>query len=238
MTMKTLICVASIAVLSAISTPESCASSSFDVGGTAVTVPAPAGFVRITAAMGEIYELLGLFVPPSNVEFASYMAEQDAVYAIAGELPELKQRFTLQSVKSILESKLSPDDFEQIKQVIREQNQALIDQIKETVGQSLDDAADSINAEHGLQLAIDVADVVPLATHQDDDQVLAYSQIVKYTLDDALDGPSQSVSVVTATLVSVKGKLLLLYAHGAPDQLAWTREASNAWAAAVLSANR
>ena len=41
----------------------------------------------------------------------------------------------------------------------------------------------------------------------------------------------------TTTFLNTSGRILFLYSYGAKDDLAWTRESSQAWHTAILSRN-
>lgn len=56
-------------------------------------------------------------------------------------------------------------------------------------------------------------------------------------MNDEMGNPARFVSVVTATFVHVKGKVLFLYSYAEESALEWSKKASYEWASRVVNSN-
>ena len=96
---------------------------------------------------------------------------------------------------------------------------------------------EGIKEQYDVDLALSVSQMVPMPVHEETDRTLSYSALVRYDMVDENGEPAPFVSVVTATLVHVKGKVLFLYSYAEESGLEWSRQASQQWANNVVSAN-
>ncbi len=211
------------------------AAANISVGGAAISIPNPAGYAPVTSKMIRLYELQKNFVPPKNVEFVAFIPEKDVPSALMGEVPTLPRRFTVQSAKNIVSRPLSSANFAELKKAVKTRF--------EDVTQNLEKQMPGLSArlnqdlrESDLKTAFSIMAMVALSVHEETDRSITYSAFVKYQMTE--QGRSQEmVAVVTQTTVLVNGRILFLYAHGAQNDLAWTRAAASQWLKSILAAN-
>ncbi|MBI1358592.1 MAG: hypothetical protein GC160_30010 [Acidobacteria bacterium] len=187
--------------------------------------------------MTSVVELQQKFVSPNNELFLSFIPQAGKETALAGDLPDLSRGFSVQSSKKAIDADISKANFSALKDTIRAQNESLLEKINASVAKMMEKANKDVAEEYDVDLALSIAQMVPMPPHQETERLLAFSMHVNMTANDAQGQPKQSVAVVTATLAHVKGKVLFLYANGKEADLDWTREAGAEWANAVLMAN-
>lgn len=207
----------------------------FTVGRTQIEILAPAGFVRSTPEMTKLEDLQKGFVPATNEQLAFYFVETDASAALAGNLPSLTRRFSVQVGKSDPNFPVSPEQFTAFKAFVRAQGEEGVLRAKEKFDFSPGSAA--LSRAFDTDMVIEAGGIVPMAPHEEGERTIAMSSAMAFDVEsEGVNHPS--VVVVTMTLVLAKDKILNLYAFGGPEDLEWTREKSKEWADAILSANQ
>lgn len=217
--------------------PATCVAADISIGGTALHVPSPEGYGPVTNEMLPLYELQQHFVAPSNLEFVTFIPETDLANAKGGEIPDLPRRFSVQTARAIADRSIGESDFSKLKEIFKSQNGAIFDKVRSKVPGMLDEINRGIESEYAMDLAMSIADFMPLAAHEETSTSLAFSTMSRYTMNDADGSPHPFDVVGTTTLLHVRGKVLFLYAYGAEGDLEWTRSSSRNWALAVMRAN-
>lgn len=227
------------AISSSTNTPGNSSSNSVppvDVGGVSVEVPAPANFVRLTPEMSELYALQSKFVPPNNEDLGCFISQGDAAAALAGEVPPLKRRFSVQVSRNIGSLSVSTSDFLEIKKTFGNDVEKRLSEVKDKLANPLADASAALSQYSEDDLELQFSDTVPFPAHVDDDRMFAFSMLQKAHVETE-EGTSAFVNSCTTTALYVNQRVLFLYVFGAEDDLEWTREQSRNWAETILSAN-
>jgi hypothetical protein len=217
--------------------PVVCGATEISIGGVSLTIPNPNGFSPVTQQMHALYDVQKQFVAPTNEEFVAFIPERDVAAALKGDIPELPRRFTVQSLKSIIQVSVSTSDFVKVKNLIKSQNDELMKKVEKQLPGLMKQLNEGITKKYDVDLALSVSQIVPMPVHEETDRTLAYSALVKYDMKDENGTPAPFVAVVTATLAHVKGKVLFLYAYAEESGLQWSKDASRQWANAVVAAN-
>lgn len=212
-------------------------ASNIAIGGVSLEIPDPAGFSPVTQRMTELYDLQKQFVAPSNEEYIVFIPEQDVPAALRGDIPDLPRRFAVQTAKSLISISVSSSDFAKLKDIIKSQNDVLREKVQRELPGLMKKINDGIARKYDVDLALSVSQMVPLPVYEETDRTLAYSALVKYSMNDAAGNPAPFIAVVTATFTHVKGKVLFLYSYAEEAGLEWSQEASKRWASAVVAAN-
>ncbi|TXK62300.1 hypothetical protein [Alkalisalibacterium limincola] len=213
------------------------AATTARIGTTEFTVPAPEGFAPATADMVPLYPLLETFVADTNGELASFLSQADAARAMQGEIPEMSRRFSAQYPLAAADATLSTRDFAEVRQAVAAENAEIARTIHEKFPNLMDRANEGLSQLSDTAAVMSISELVPLPAHEDDERRHSYSAYVTLQITDDAGNSTPFVSVVNATLVHLRGKLLILYAFGGEDDLEWAREAGAAWTDAVVSAN-
>ena len=207
-----------------------------DVGGTRLSIPAPPGYTTLGDAQ-PYAGMLRSFVPPQNEQYAVFLTAGDVETAARGEVPEPSRFFYVQTAKSVVHRTATLEDFEALKTGVQKQNARLAEAIEKEIPGLINRVNEQVRKDHAVDLGLSMNQVVPLPPHDESDRTLAFSMLTSYEMTDAEGNAVSWDASVTATFVHVKGKVVFLYAVGERADLAWSREASREWAAAVVAAN-
>jgi hypothetical protein len=191
------------------------------VGGTRLSIPAPAGYSPITSDMEPYARLAKRFVPPSNEQFAVFLRDQDVALAVRGGLPKAQRKFYVQTMKQFIESSVSTADFAELKQMIKTQNDENLKKAEAQLPGLIEKVNKGVLEDYNLDLNLS----------------LAFSTIAKYSQNDEDGQPSVCEGVATLTLLHVQAKVLFLYTGAEKSGLAWSRTQCQKWADTVIAAN-
>lgn len=220
-----------------IALPRVVSAAAIVVGGTQIEIPGPLKFSEVTPEMAALYEVQKQFVAPTNVEFLAFISDKAVPAALKDEVPELERRFTVQTAKSLVNMSVTRHNFEELKQVIKNQNEEIVKKAEAEIGKTIGKINENISDQYDVDLALSVSQMIPLPAHSETERSLAYSAFVKYSINDEAGNPSSFVTVMTATFVHVKGKVLFLYSYAEESDLDWSRNLSTQWSNAVIKAN-
>jgi hypothetical protein len=207
------------------------------VGGVSLAIPDPDGFRPVTQQMPALYELQRQLVAPTNEEFAAFIPEADVPAALANDIPDLPRRFAVQTAKPLVSAPIAAADFIRLKSALRSQNAELLAQVEERLPGLIRDLNEGLTEKYGPDVALSVPQFVPFPVHEETDRTMAYSALVKYDVTDQTGAATTFTSVVTTTVIHIRGKVLFLYSYADQADLEWSRAASRRWANTVVAAN-
>lgn len=214
-----------------------CWSSEINVGGVIIDVPNPDGYSPVTSNMTLLNEIQKQFIAPTNEEFLSFIPISDVPAVLKNEIPDFPRRFTVQTAKNIINLSVTSSNFSELKEVIKTQNTDIIKEAEAQFPELMDRVNDGIKEEFDVDLALSISQMIPLPVHDESERTLSYSSYVKYDMVDELGNPAPFVSVVTATFVHIKGKILFLYSYAEESDVEWSRNASKQWAEDLIRLN-
>lgn len=220
-----------------IALPRAVSAATIVVGETEIEIPNPSSFSEVTPDMATLYEFQKQFVAHTNVEFLAFISDRDVPTALKNEIPELERRFTVQTAKSLVNLSVTKKSFEELKQIIKTQNDEIVKKAEAAIGKTIVKINENITDQYDVDLALSVSQIIPLPAHAETERSLAYSAFIKYNINDEAGNPSSFVAVMTATFVHVKGKVLFLYSYAEESGLDWSRNLSTQWSSAVIKAN-
>ena len=212
-------------------------AGSTQVGNSAIDIPAPLGFARVIPEMTEVSELQQHFIPPTNQQFAAFIAESDVPQALAGEVPPLQRRFTVQTSKNLVDRPVTQAEFAQLKRSIASNNVKTVEELKKKLPDLMSKASKGVSDQLDTELMIEVGGVVPFPPHYEDDHSMSYSMIARNEVRSEGGESFSDVITATMTLIHVRNRVLFIYSYGGKDDLDWTRESSKTWVRAIVSAN-
>jgi len=219
-------------------TCSSCSSTNRNAGDYyKIIIPNPEGFVAVTPKMSTLYEFQKQFIAPMNVEFQTFISKNDALIALKNEIPDLTRRFSVQTAKTLVNITVTKSDFIKLKNIIKSQNDEILKKAEKALGKMMGDLNSNFSEQYDMDLALSVSQMVPLPVHEETDRTLAYSMYVKYDMKDENGNPSPFVSVVTATFIHIKGKVLFMYSYAEESSLEWSKMMSAEWTKNTVKAN-
>ena len=207
------------------------------VGGTMLSIPAPDGFSVVTAEMKPYVEFSRHMVPSSNEQFVQFLSAADAALAATGKMPEPERRFYIQTSKALIQPFVANADYVQLMRTIKSQNQEISKEIEAQIPGLLQEVNKNIAADTRVDPGIAMTQMRPLPPHYETERALAYSMILKYSVNDKNGTPVPFEGVVTATFVHLRGKVLFLYVNAEKAGLEWSRVEARKWADAIIAAN-
>ncbi|MCX4027954.1 hypothetical protein H0A36_19625 [Endozoicomonas sp. SM1973] len=212
-------------------------ASEISVGGVDLNIPVPEGYSAVTPEMAVLYEVQKQFVAPMNEEFVTFIPDGFVDMVLRDEIPELPRRFTVQTAKSLISIAVTSSDFEALKKTIKSQNSELMKKVEAQLPELMGKMNEGIKEKYDVDLALSISQMVPMPVHEETDRTLSYSSLVKYDMKDEMGNPAPFVSVVTATFVHIKGKVLFLYSYAEESDLEWSKKASHEWVSSIVNSN-
>jgi hypothetical protein len=211
------------------------------IGGRAVRIPRPEGFLRYDGKSSQVDAMQASFVPPSNRIVAAFAEPADLQKAVGDEFPRLSRSFNAQENRELNDAVLSPEEFASVKAALRQQ----MDALKTGAGPALSDveqsASSAISNRLNARLNVKVGEVTPLGVFAETPDSICFLLLVKARVAGGpLEDPIDPNTAVAGCVAHVRDRLLYLYANttydGKPDT-DWAREQIVNWRDAVLAAN-
>lgn len=224
-------------LLLAVLAPLSTSAIEIVVGSTPLTIPSPDGYVVVTSGMNVSTDRPKALVPENNVEFASFLSETDTVNAIQGAAPVMTRRFSMQALRSLVSGVFSAEQFGQLKEMLKSQDQKALAEVVRRVPDVEDKVKRGLIENFGEELGMTIRDPVLFRPHAESAQSISFSQLLKYTVTDSTGVVRNYDAVGTTAFVLVYGKVFYLSCFGGKGDLEWTRQASARWVDATMAAN-
>src|SRR6185503_2873556 len=156
--------------------------SSINVGSTEISVPAPPGFAPVTSEMKATYQLQQQFVAPMNQLFLGFIEEGEVGTAMTDELPALNRTCTIQALKQLVGQTVSKSQFAELKKELKAQNEKMISKIEKGLPGAMKKINDGITKEYGVDVGLQLGQMIPLPVHEETDRTIAFSMLVKYEM--------------------------------------------------------
>ena len=207
----------------------------FELGGRTLEIPAPDGYVKVTDDMRKLKRLSDQFVDPLNDPLAFYIPRSSAPVALAGGLPPLDRYFLVKTEKRLRAVTVSAPEFAEMRQRIGAQNKQVFEEARAKLPGYLEQISRNIKREHDMDVDLGDLRMIPLKPHQDVPVAVAYSMLMAVGRREG-KGPTP-LRPATVTIMNANGRVIFLYAYGTQADLAWTRDASASWQAAISSLN-
>ena len=206
-----------------------------DVGGAKIEIPAPKGYVAVTSEYSVLERFMKSLVAPANLYLASFV-DGESLKASDSGIPDLTRYFSVQVLRQIQSRTVSKGDFDELKELVRNQNKEILKQTEKELDKALGGVTENLKNEFDMDAALKIADFVPFDPHHEDERSYAFSILMKGSAN--VEGTSEKVVVnATATFVHARGRVLYAYCYGGPDDIEWTRDESKRWMESIFSAN-
>ena len=214
------------------------AADTFTINGQEITVPVPRGFARVTEDMSALmgFARQQANADPNNDTLAYYIKESEVPTAMLGGMPSLEKNFILKVNKEMRNMTIGKDIFSQFKSMAKTQNQQIFQDIKAQIPEIMSNYSQGVSQEYNIDFAMNISQMVPLETHYEAENAMAYSMFVNYGSSTGSEKIEEIISA-TSTLLNTSGTVLFLYAYGPKGELEWTRSASMDWAESVMASN-
>lgn len=217
--------------------PALALAEGISVGGVAIDIPAPPGFVAVTPEMPELHRLLQQFVAETNEELAAFIPAELAPAARAGEIPAAPRRFSVQVAKLVRDRAVTASDFAELKATVRTHIESIHAEVEKQVPGLIEEVNAGLEEQFQVGALLSGLQMLPFPIHAESERTLAQSVLVHYDMNPELVEGGESSGAATTVFAHVRGRVLALHAFGEQGDLEWTRQAAGDWAAAILAAN-
>jgi hypothetical protein len=214
-------------------------SITIEVGGKTIHVPSPAGFHEISELSPDTRKLSETMVPSYNRLLAVFVSESDLGRIMKGEPLEFEQYMFLQVYRKVEHTNVSGSQFKQFVGQFKQENETLLERVKDRIGPLLDDMSGKLSKDYGVLGKLKLGETVPLGIFIEQNDAVGIAFLVKSQV--SVEG--QQIDVLMASGMSyirVKGKILFAYVHSnyeTQNNLEWVRTTSRKWVDQILATN-
>ena len=206
-----------------------------DIGGTTIQLPAPKGFIEVTALHPPSREIAQAITPPNNRLLAIYLHQTDLDAINVGNDATWRRYMMVQTDRQTENFEISDADFIEFRAILKNQQDVLLDKVKDQV----DGYFESINTGADPHSKIKVGYLLPLGVFADENRRLASESLSKYRRGNQRDDEGFLVSGATNVL-HVEKHIVFAYVYSSYDDendRRWVRQASDQWSADILTQN-
>ena len=214
-------------------------STTVNIGGKVITIPAPKGYVRVVPAMQRASEEVKAAAPPDNIVYAFYIEEREADAALAGKSGPWGRTCSVQVPKGSVNKTCTPEFFFNLKNLMRDQqiDEELL-RSRQEISRYVEDSSKKVMDKRGFSgVVVKLGGMLALAPHDESGRTIAASIYSRASWNTGDSDSTPFIVVTTGTIVRVKDRMMLLYCSGDEDELEWTRKNAKAWTKDFLEAN-
>lgn len=209
------------------------------VGSAQIRLQAPDGFTEIGQDSAEIMDRFTTFTPPSNKLLAVYVTDADARRLRAGQSMELNTYIMVQTHRQSLSADMSPAEFNNLRDIIRNQQKELLERGKTHANELLRERRSQITTQAGSDLNLSVQDMALKGVFVDDERIISLAAVNRYNVQS--EGRPVSFEVAGASsVIHVMNKSLFVYVfekYESNRNLENVRNISKAWGRQILRDN-
>jgi hypothetical protein len=214
-------------------------TTSINIGTTPIRLPAPAGFTEVGRGSPDIMARFTTFTPPSNKLLAVYVTHADAERIRRGEQPDFSSYIMVQTHRRSLDHDMTQAEFDQLRDIIRNQQKQLLERGKERANELLRDRRSQISSQAGTNMELSVQDMALKGVFVDNARIISLAAVNKYNVQ--VEGQPSSFEVAGASnVIYLKNKSLFVYVFEKYDSarnLENIRNLSTAWSQQILREN-
>lgn len=214
-------------------------SVTIEVGGKTIHVPAPAGFHEISELSPYTRKLAEGMTPQNNRLLAVFVSESDLGRIMKGESPEFGRHMLLMVYRQLEHTDFSGAQFQQLVGQVKQEQEILLEKVKDKAGSLLDDALGKLSKDDGVSLKLKVGETVSLGVFIERNDTVGFASLTKCQVS----AEGQQIDYLMASGISyirVKGKILYAYVYGIyenQNDLEWVRTTSRKWVDQILTIN-
>jgi len=228
-----------VATVLALSLSDGAAAVEVKIGAETITVPSPQGFSEISEVSPDIFKMWAEMLPTDNRLLAGFVSQSDVGHLLRGEAAVFHEYLLVSMAKGLDSQNWSRDQFIAFKDLVRQEQEAPLRGKQGHLDKVVENAEQALSKRLDAEAALKMKRVVPLGIDSETPSSITMSQLAKY--DIAIDDThTANVTAGTSTFLLVKGKVLFLHVYRAykdEADLQWTRDQSQSWLKAILTAN-
>lgn len=226
-------------LLAALSPAHAAQTTTVTVGSTPIRLPAPDGFTEVGQGSPDIMARFTTFTPPSNQLLAVYFTHADAERLRRGQQPDLGSYIMVQTHRRAIDQDMSQIEFDNLRNIIRTQQQGLFDQGRKRANDLLEERRSQISSQTGADTQMSIQDMALKGVFTDTPRVISMAAVNKYNVQ--VDGKPSSFEVAGASsVIYLKNKSLFVYVfekYEGARNLENIRNISTVWNQKILRDN-
>ncbi len=203
------------------------------IGNVEFTFPVPPGYAKPAATPPAMRDLMTHALPPTNRLVTVMVTQQFLDDLQAGNTTSNKARYLgVQSFRSIEQSGVNPEMFDQLKAMFRNQSDQMLEKAKSFETDSaarLSDDIGKLSADSNASVKMSDQSLLGIFDEQPDSISLCAVQLLSASVHDQ---KTQMKQVMAMTAVRLRGKVLMVGIYSSDHSQAdvdWVKEQARAW---------
>ena len=179
---------------------------SFKVNNTNINVRMPDGFYESSYINPEALDMAKTFYPDYLNVHAVLMPKG------ISDTERLSRYIILVTDNNIAKRKLSQKDFNDLREVMREQQFTLMNELRENINEEIDAGASRISKKYAMDYIAEIGETIPLGVFIDNEKVMSINTIMNMSA--SANGISSTyLQVGSTSFVFVKNKVIFVYIY-------------------------
>ena len=215
-------------------------TTTVNLGGTPIYLPAPVGFHEISTLSPENKRIAELSTYKNNRLLAVYYSEGDVGRIMKNENAELSKYMLVQTMDSAVKRKTSKSQFRDLADGIKDDQYKLWNQYKHKVEPWMEKTSSNIaDAYNFINFEMKIGEPVPLGVFYDTPEAFSFAMLTKFST--SAEGENfESVIIGGSNIMLINNKMLFVYVYAnfhSQDDIDWVRSISKSWLESIQSSN-
>lgn len=212
--MRTLLNIIAVTVLF-LGTAQAQSSSVVAIGGRAVAVSLPEGYVRTTEKLPKLFELTSAALPPGNRLVEFFIAESDLKDLMLGKLQSLqKPNFQIQTIRAMESVEITPQDWKQGREIMAKE-MGLAD-LNAVIAAERQQSNARVSGVAGSAVDIQFGELGKPQQYGNDPDSLRFTLMLPMTFSSE-KGNLQTTVAAVGVITVLNKRLVMLYGYTSPD---------------------
>jgi hypothetical protein len=190
-------------------------SSVVAIGGRAVTVSIPDGYVRTTEKLPKLFELTSAALPPGNRLVEFFIAESDLDDIKLGKMQTLrKPNFQIQTIRAMESVEITPQDWQQGREIMAKE--LGIADLGTLIASERKQSNARVSGVAGSPVDIQFGELGKPQQYGNDPDSLRFTLLLPMTLSTE-KGTLQTTVAAVGVITVLNKRLVMLYGYASPD---------------------
>jgi hypothetical protein len=190
-------------------------SSVVAIGGKAVTVSLPEGYVRTTEKLPKLFELTSAALPPGNRLVEFFIAESDLKDLMLGKMQSLqKPNFQIQTIRAMESIDITPQDWKQGREIMAKEMG--ITDLNAAIAAERKQSNARVSGVAGSAVDIQFGELGKPQQYGNDPDSLRFTLLLPMTFSSE-KGNLQTTVAAVGVITVLNQRLVMLYGYASPD---------------------
>jgi hypothetical protein len=209
------------------------------IGGTAVVIPVPWGYLEVSEWEPRIRTMAEAMTPADHRLLAVFTSAADLEAIARGDSQGLERYMLLQTERETEARAIGAVEFEARADAVRRRERVLLADVIERLGDGAERLSGTLSSQLAAEVDLEIGETSPLEIFLDTDRQFAIATLTTYRV--AGEGRAFEYPVLGATsMIRVADRLLLMYVYAtyhSGDDFHWVRKLTEIWGRDILEAN-